>query len=220
MFGRPRLQVPGEHFGIEQIPVGVGANPGADLRPRNDQRLGAEPAVGFPQRGAGDGKARAHFRCARQQRPGRIDPGDDVPAKPARELAMKVAFEPRIVAAGPHAATGDHARRGRSAPGCRAARGFGDPLHGFFATQAVSRSLKELTRDLCMTMKRKRRIPPLIMIHAPFSDPLKLISVAINPRIMPTNSVPATIPTPPVSKVPPRTTDAIALSSFPVPASG
>ena len=82
------------------------------------------------------------------------------------------------------------------------------------------RSLNDPSRDRCITMKRKRRTPPLIMIHAPFSDPLKLMSVAIKPRIMPPNSVPATIPTPPVSTVPPSPTAAIAVSSFPVPARG
>ena len=58
------------------------------------------------------------------------------------------------------------------------------------------------------------------MIQAPFKVPLKSISVAIKPKIMPPNSVPATNPMPPVSMVPPSTTDAIAVNSTPVPARG
>ena len=69
-------------------------------------------------------------------------------------------------------------------------------------------------------MNRNKSNPLLIMIQAPLSEPLKLMSVAISPKIMPPNSAPATKPTPPVSSVPPSTTAAIALSSLPVPASG
>ena len=77
----------------------------------------------------------------------------------------------------------------------------------------ASQGLKEERSDRCITMNRNRRTPPLIMIQAPFSEPLKLMSVAIKPRIIPPNSVPATIPTPPVNTVPPSTTDAMAVSS-------
>ena len=58
------------------------------------------------------------------------------------------------------------------------------------------------------------------MIHALFSEPLNMMSVDINPRIIPPNSVPATMPTPPVNSVPPSTTAAIAESSSVLPARG
>ncbi len=69
-------------------------------------------------------------------------------------------------------------------------------------------------------MNTNSSTPLVIMIQAPLSEPLKLIRVAIKPRIMPPNNAPTTSPTPPVSSVPPSTTAAIALSSAPEPASG
>jgi hypothetical protein len=69
-----------------------------------------------------------------------------------------------------------------------------------------------------MTMNRKRRTPPLIMIHAPFSDPLKLMSDDQAEKIRPPNSVPTTLPTPPVSTVLPGAAAAVAVNSLREPA--
>jgi hypothetical protein len=69
-----------------------------------------------------------------------------------------------------------------------------------------------------MTMNRKRRTPPLIMIHAPFGERLKLMSGDQAEKIRPPNSVPTTMPTPPVSTVLPGATAAVAVSSAPAPA--
>ena len=93
MFGRARLEAPPEHLGIEQIPLGLRAHARADLRSGDDQRLRVEHAVGFPKGGAGDGKARAHLQDIGQQRPGRIDPADNLPAQHRCELRVDVAFE-------------------------------------------------------------------------------------------------------------------------------
>ena len=78
------LQMPGEHLRIEHVPVGLGPHASADLRPRDNHRLGGQHAIGFPQRGAGHRKARAHVDRVGQQRSGRIDPADDLAAEPAR----------------------------------------------------------------------------------------------------------------------------------------
>ena len=92
---RRRLQVPGEHLRIEHVPVGLRPHPRADLRPRDDHRLGGEHAIGFPQRGAGDRKARAHLGRVGQERSGGIDPADDLAPEPPGERRMDVALEPR-----------------------------------------------------------------------------------------------------------------------------
>src|SRR5271165_824092 len=219
LFARRCLQVPCQHLGIEQIPIRFRTHPGADLWARDDQRLRAEDTVRLAQGGAGHRETGAHLLGVRQQGPGRVDPGHDLLTESRGQLAVDVALESGIVTPLPSRATQKRAAGRRARPQHRAGRRFSDARHDL-SPQLVFPNRNEPTRDLCITMKMNRRIPPLIMIHAPFSDPLKLMSVAIRPKIIPPNSVPATVPTPPVNMVPPSTTEAMAVSSLPVPARG
>jgi len=152
MLVRRVLQMPRQHFRIEQVPVRLGPDARADLRPRDDQRLGAEDAVGFPERGARHRKARAHLRGVRQERSGRIDSGHDFLPEPRRDLAVDVARERGIVVA----AVSRHAAEQR-APGRRAVadqcacRWFDDAPHGFWRLRlsrpiATSRRLSAAAR--------------------------------------------------------------------------
>src|SRR5579863_6755754 len=127
-FRRRRLQMPRQHLRIEHVPVGLGPNAGADLRPRHDHRLGGEHAIGFSQRRAGDPEPRAHVGRVGQQRTRRVDPAHDLPAEPAGERGVDIALEGLGRAVAPVGALGRRTKGPARAPG-RRSQLFGNPRH-------------------------------------------------------------------------------------------
>ena len=71
--------------GSEHVPVRLGPDPSADLRPGDDHRLGGQHAIGFSQRSTGHRETRARIGRVRQERPRRMDPAHDLASKSAGE---------------------------------------------------------------------------------------------------------------------------------------
>ena len=74
-----------------------------------------------------------------------------------------------------------------------------------------------LERKRCSRMNRSSSRPTAMRSHHEFSRPSKRRAVWIVPKINTPSSVPNIYPIPPLSNVPPMTTQAIASSSLPMP---
>ena len=96
ILGGHRLQVPGEHLGIEHVPVGLRAHPRAHLGARQDEALGGEHAIGLAQRRARHRETREHLDLGRQQGPRRIGAADDLAAEVVGEIGVDVVLDRRL----------------------------------------------------------------------------------------------------------------------------
>jgi hypothetical protein len=71
------LQMPGQHRGIEHVPIRHGPDDGADLAAPDDHSACCEEAEAFPQRRPGDADLGAELMLGRQNRTRRWIAGDD-----------------------------------------------------------------------------------------------------------------------------------------------
>ncbi len=87
--GELRRLMPGEHIGIEQVPLGARQDVGAGPAAGGDEALGGEHLERFADRLAADGELAGELGLTRQERPLRDSARHDLAADLMRHLPMK-----------------------------------------------------------------------------------------------------------------------------------